>query len=69
MTDNDDFPEQAIPTTDLRGESESGPEQTLRQRADRIARDTAAQPPEAIAALSPEDLQRTFHELRVHQIE
>ena len=69
MTDNDDFPEQAIPTTDLRGESESGPEQTLRQRADRIARDTAAQPPEAIAALSPEDLQRTFHELRVYQIE
>jgi len=69
MTDNDDRPEKAIPATDLRGESEPGPEQTLRQRADRIARDTGAQSPEAIAALSPEDLQRTFHELRVHQIE
>ena len=69
MTDTDDRPEPTIPPTDLRGESEPSPEQALRQRAERIARSTADQSPEAFAALSPEDLQRTVHELAVYQIE
>jgi len=69
MTDTDDRPAQAIPPTDLRGESEPGPQPTLRQRAEQIACDTAAQSPETLAALSPQDLRRTVHELRVHQIE
>ncbi len=69
MTDADDRPAQTILPTDLRGESEPAPKQTLRQRAEQIACDTAAQSPEALAALSPQDLQQIFHELRVHQIE
>ncbi|AUB80918.1 response regulator [Candidatus Thiodictyon syntrophicum] len=59
MTDTDDRPAPAIPPTDLRREAEPGPEPTLRQRAEQTAGDTAAQPPEALAALSPQDLQRT----------
>ncbi|WP_295588027.1 PAS domain-containing protein [uncultured Lamprocystis sp.] len=66
MTDTDDRPAPA-PPTNLRGEP--GPQPTLRQRAEQIACDTAAQSPETLAALSPQDLQRTVHELRVHQIE
>ncbi len=42
---------------------------TLRHRTEQLARDTLAQSPEGIEALSREDLQRTLHELRVHQIE
>jgi PAS domain S-box-containing protein len=41
----------------------------LRQRAEELARETAARPTEAPTDLSPEELQRTLHELRVHQIE
>ncbi|NEX23047.1 hypothetical protein G3480_22560, partial [Thiorhodococcus mannitoliphagus] len=55
--------------TDLQGEAQAGHEETLRQRAERIAADAAAQSPQAMAALSPEDLQRLVHELRVHQIQ
>ncbi|WPL10412.1 ATP-binding protein [Thiorhodovibrio litoralis] len=69
MTSTDDRPSPRVPPTDRRGGSEPGPDQTLRQRAEQVARDTAAQSPAAIAALSPEDLQRTVHELHVHQIE
>jgi two-component system cell cycle sensor histidine kinase/response regulator CckA len=41
----------------------------LRQRAEELARETAARATEAPTDLSPEELRRTLHELRVHQIE
>ena len=41
----------------------------LRQRAEELARETATRATEAPTDLSPEELQRTLHELRVHQIE
>ena len=41
----------------------------MRWRAEEIAREKAAQPPEELWALSPEDTRRTLHDLRVHQIE
>ncbi|MBK8482401.1 MAG: PAS domain S-box protein [Proteobacteria bacterium] len=41
----------------------------LRQRAEALARERAARLAGAPDALSPEELQRTLHELRVHQIE
>ena len=42
---------------------------TLRQRAEAAAGENAAQSPEDIEALSPEETRRTLHELRVHQLE
>ena len=42
---------------------------TLRQRAELLAREKALQLPENPAPLSPEQIQRTLHELRVHQIQ
>ena len=41
----------------------------LRKRAEEIARGKAAPSPEHLEAMSPEETQRTLHELRVHQIE
>jgi PAS domain S-box-containing protein len=41
----------------------------MRRRSEEIAREEAAQPPERLKVLSPEETQRTLHELRVHQIE
>jgi len=41
----------------------------LRWRAEEIAREKAAQPPEKREAPSPEEMRRTLHELRVHQID
>jgi PAS domain S-box-containing protein len=41
----------------------------LRRRAEEMARVRAASAPGNDAALSPEEVQRTLHELRVHQIE
>jgi two-component system, chemotaxis family, sensor kinase Cph1 len=41
----------------------------LRQQAEAIARQQAAQPPETLNALSLEEARQTLHELRVHQIE
>ncbi len=41
----------------------------LRQRAEALSQENAAQLPEQIAPLSSEATQRTLHELRVHQIE
>jgi PAS domain S-box-containing protein len=41
----------------------------LRRRAEDVAREGAAQWPEDLKALSPEESLRTLHELRVHQIE
>ncbi|MBT9589172.1 PAS domain S-box protein [bacterium] len=43
--------------------------QTLRQRAEAIARTRADLPPTQLEALSPEALQELVHELRLHQIE
>ena len=47
----------------------SVPTSDLRQRAEAAARQPAAQSPESLAALSPEQIRQTLHELRVHQIE
>jgi len=47
----------------------AGSGQDLRRRAEEIAREKAAQSPENIEALSPEETRRTLEELRVHQIE
>jgi PAS domain S-box-containing protein len=41
----------------------------LRRRAEKTFRDKAAQSPDRDDALSPEEMQRTLHELRVHRIE
>ena len=41
----------------------------LRAQAEALARQRAARTPEDSAALSPEEIQNTRHELRVHQIE
>ncbi len=41
----------------------------LRRQAEEIAREKAAQSPENLEALSPEETRQTLHELRVHQIE
>jgi hypothetical protein len=57
------------PRPTFEGTQAPDPEQTPRQRAEQIARDTPILSPAAIAALSAEDLQRTFHELRVRQVE
>ena len=43
--------------------------QTLRKRAEEIARGKAARSSKVLAALSPEETRQTLHELRVHQIE
>ena len=41
----------------------------LRRRAEEMDRGRAAQAPDNLEALSPEEIRRTLHELRVHQIE
>ena len=50
---------------------ENQPEEAvdLRRRAEEMARENAAQSPQDFASLSPDEIQRMFHELRVHQIE
>ena len=61
MTSEDKRPADVTPSADL------GP--TMRRQADEMARVKAASWPENIDPLSPEETQRTLHELRVHQIE
>ena len=41
----------------------------LRKHAEKIAREKAAQSPEDIESLSPDEIRQMLHELRVHQIE
>ncbi|MDZ7760736.1 MAG: ATP-binding protein [Desulfovermiculus sp.] len=41
----------------------------LRQKAEALVMEQASRPPEDSAALSPEEMRQTLHELRVHQIE
>ena len=41
----------------------------LRRRAEEMLREKADQSPQDLASLSPDELQHTLHELRVHQIE
>jgi two-component system, cell cycle sensor histidine kinase and response regulator CckA len=53
--------------TNMTFRSEPAPE--LRRRAEEIAREKAAQSPEDIEALSPDETRQTLHELRVYQIE
>ncbi|MTW22299.1 EAL domain-containing protein [Allochromatium palmeri] len=67
MIDTDGRPTPTIPLTDRQGDLDL--KQTRRQRAEQIVRATATQSPEAIAALSPEDIQQTIHELQLHWIE
>ncbi|MDO9559232.1 MAG: PAS domain S-box protein, partial [Syntrophales bacterium] len=54
---------------DSAGVPSKGTGQTLRRRAEEIAREKAARMPENLEALSPEETRRTLHELRVHQVE
>jgi len=49
--------------------SQPDSKQDIRQRAEAIAREKAAQAPENLQALVPEGPERTLHELQVHQIE
>ena len=42
---------------------------SLRRQAEKIAREKAAQSPEDIESLSPDEIRQILHELRVHQIE
>ncbi|MDZ7760166.1 MAG: PAS domain S-box protein [Desulfovermiculus sp.] len=41
----------------------------LRQKAEALVMEQASRPPEDSAALSPEEIRQTLHELQVHQIE
>ncbi|MBA3037633.1 MAG: diguanylate cyclase, partial [Desulfobacterium sp.] len=43
--------------------------QTLRRRAEKIAREKAAGTPDNLKALSPEEMQQLLHQLQVYQIE
>jgi hypothetical protein len=43
--------------------------QAMRKRAEDMAEEQAAQIPENVAALSPEEVRQILHELRVHQIQ
>src|ERR1035437_414308 len=47
----------------------ASPGQALRQRAEELIAEKAAQSPEDPEAMSPEETWRTFHELSVHQVE
>lgn len=49
--------------------TDSATAQTMRQRAEEIARETADQSPENIDNQTPAEIRQTLHELRVHQIE
>ena len=51
------------------GKTRSGQADNLRKRAEKIAGGKAALSQENPAVLSPEEMQQTLHELRVHQIE
>jgi len=61
MKNKDTRPEQADPSASLK--------QALRQQGEVMARHNAGQPPEDLKVMSPEEMQRTLQELRVHQIE
>jgi len=43
--------------------------QALRRRAEAVARERAAQAPQSLEAPTPGEIERTLHELQVHQIE
>ncbi|MDO8703623.1 MAG: ATP-binding protein [Sulfuricaulis sp.] len=66
MSSQDKHPAGTVaPVTD----KHSGTAQALHRRAEAAYKNQTAQPPENLAALSPEATQRTLHDLRVHQIE
>lgn len=69
MTGRDERPADAALSADSTGSPQAGPEQTLRKRAEEIARKKSAQMPENQELLSPEDARQLLHELRVYQIE
>jgi two-component system cell cycle sensor histidine kinase/response regulator CckA len=58
-----------VPSAEATGSPQAGPGPALRRRAEAIAREKAARSPEDLEALSPEEIGRILHELRVHQIE
>ena len=69
MTGKDKRPaeREASPPRDAASSASSGP--ALRQRAEAAFRGNAAQSPEKLEALSPQETQLMLHELHVHQIE
>jgi PAS domain S-box-containing protein len=70
MTSDDDRSSTAAdPATDSRGSLEANSAQTLRRRAEALAADRAGEMPENLKTLSPGEVRRVLHELRVHQIE
>ena len=69
MTDEKKRPADAAPSAEPAGSPPAGSGSALRRRAEEIAREKAARSPEDLEALSPEEVRRILHELRVHQIE
>ena len=77
MKNKDNRPTDAAPSADSTGSPQADEHrlssvqagQDLRKQAEAIAREQAAQSPENLESRSPEETRRTFHELRVHQIE
>jgi two-component system, chemotaxis family, sensor kinase Cph1 len=57
------------PAQDSPGSPQADSRQALRQQAEAIAREKAAQAPENLETLPPEEARRLLHELQVHQIE
>ena len=53
----------------IRKDDRPGDAAELRRRAEEIVPGRAAPAPDSLEALSPEEIRRTLHELRVHQIE
>jgi hypothetical protein len=62
MTNQDNRPMDAA-------DPSAGSGQDLRQKAEALAREQIARVPEDSVDLSPEEIRKTLHELRVHQIE
>ena len=59
----------ADPAADSRGAPEANSAQALRRRAEALAADRAGEMPENRETLSPDEVRRVLHDLRVHQIE
>ena len=62
MTNEDNCPKDAA-------DHSAGSGQDLRQKAEALAQERAGRTSQDIAALSPEEIRKTLHELLVHQIE
>ena len=74
MTNNDERPKQPISLVDKADPSKTdsslkNPLLFLRRFAEKVLREKKIWPPQEQEALSPEETQRTVHELQIHQIE